>query len=235
MVRSNFRPAGAVQVDSPASAGGFGRWIPLGGVPGLEEVRLAPPTRSRAPTLSAGRGRTDRCRLELLPPTYGPVTGPCFARVRRFRWRVFLVRQFPSSLSNNACGLRSSSVAPFGRCPLIFLSKYCTDVIRSARDLISKLNHLDTSRSPRCSLSIVSPNGFLSLTSGSANPLRSTFYTCQPTRSHRCFYIQNTLRTDSTTSRNGRWVASRGHPASTRSSMLFNKSVTQRSRKCGAS
>jgi hypothetical protein len=92
-----------------------------------------------------------------------PVTGPCFARVRRFRWRVFLVRQFPSSLSNNACGLRSSSVAPFGRCPLIFLSKYCTDVIRSARDLISKLNHLDTSRSPRCSLSIVSPNGFLSL------------------------------------------------------------------------
>ena len=82
------------------------------------------------------------------------VTGPCFARVRRFRWRVFLVRQFPSSLSNNACGLRSSSVAPFGRCPLIFLSKYCTDVIRSARDLISKLNHLDTSRSPRCSLSL---------------------------------------------------------------------------------
>ena len=112
------------------------------------------------------------------------VTGPCFARVRRFRWRVFLVRQFPSSLSNNACGLRSSSVAPFGRCPLIFLSKYCTDVIRSARDLISKLNHLDTSRSPRCSLSIVSPNGFLSLTSGPPNPLRSTFYTCQPTRSH---------------------------------------------------
>ena len=91
------------------------------------------------------------------------VTGPCFARVRRFRWQVFLVYQFPSSLSNNACGLRSSSVAPFGRCPLIFLSKYCTDVIRSARDLISKLNHLDTSRSPRCSLSIVSPNGFLSL------------------------------------------------------------------------
>ena len=35
------------------------------------------------------------------------------------------------------------------------------------------------------SLSIVSPNGFLSLTSGPPNPLRSTFYTCQPTRSQK--------------------------------------------------
>ena len=31
---------------------------------------------------------------------------------------VVLVRLFPSSLSNNACGLRSPSVAPLGRCPL---------------------------------------------------------------------------------------------------------------------
>ena len=156
-------------------------------IPSARLHRRARPIQTRSAAImshvhrrSASRAARRHCSAS------GPtVTGPCFARVRRFRWRVFLVRQFPSSLSNNACGLRSSSVAPFGRCPLIFLSKYCTDVIRSARDLISKLNHLDTSRSPRCSLSIVSPNGFLSLTSGPPNPLRSTFYTCQPTRSQQ--------------------------------------------------
>ena len=31
------------------------------------------------------------------------VTCPCFARVERFRWRVFLVRQFPGSLSTQSC------------------------------------------------------------------------------------------------------------------------------------
>ena len=77
------------------------------------------------------------------------VTGPCFARVRRFRRQVFLVRLFPSSLSNSACGLRSPSVAPLGRCPLTFLSKYCTDVVRSARDLISWANYSSTRRAAK--------------------------------------------------------------------------------------
>ena len=94
------------------------------------------------------------------------VTCPCFARVERFRWRVFLVRQFPGSLSNSARGLLGPSAAPLGHSPLTltlgcdidiglrpltFLSKYCTDVVRPARDLISRrvgLSPLDASRSP---------------------------------------------------------------------------------------
>ena len=72
---------------------------------------------------SAARRRWSSSRQSLWQATPGrlpstSVTCPCFARVERFRWRVFLVRQFPGSLSNSARGLRGPSVAPLGHCPL---------------------------------------------------------------------------------------------------------------------
>ena len=91
------------------------------------------------------------------------VTGPCFARVRRFRRQVFLVRLFPNSFNNSSLSFTLTSLDPR-----------------------SNLQAQPSKRQPfaHAALSLSLALMALSHTSGSAKPLRSTFYPCQPTRSH---------------------------------------------------
>ena len=69
--------------------------------------------------LRAAQSAGHRCALDarVLSPSYH-VINPLSRPGVRFRCRIVLVRQFPSSLSNSARGLRGPSVAPLGHCPL---------------------------------------------------------------------------------------------------------------------